>query len=144
MVKYVITIALTIVFTAASAHEVQNETVKARIVSMKEMAASMRALGSMIKGAEPFDSKKVQTIATKIAGLARQTPRLFAVEAKDPTSEAKPEIWHNFNDFTLKANTLEKKALRLAENPPMALNGLKTGVRSLGSACGSCHRSYRQ
>jgi len=144
MVKYVIAVALTIIITTAVAHDVQNETVKARMDSMKEIAANMRALGSMVKGIEPFDSEKVKTITTKIAKLASQTPGLFAAEASDPKSEAKPEIWRNFSDFTSKAKTLENKSLQLAENPPMDLKGLKTGMRSLGSACGSCHRSYRQ
>ena len=39
MVKYVIAVALTIIFTTAAAHDVQNETVKARMDSMKEIAA---------------------------------------------------------------------------------------------------------
>ena len=60
MVKYVIAVALTIIFTTAAAHDVQNETVKARMDSMKEIAANMRALGSMVKGIEPFDSEKVK------------------------------------------------------------------------------------
>ena len=80
-----------------------NELVKARMASMKVIAANMKSLSKVSRGRDPFDVDEVRNMLAEIESNAAQTPILFEVNATDPTSEAASEIWENFQDFADKA-----------------------------------------
>ena len=74
---------------------------------MSAIAEHMKTLGQMSKGAAAFDAAVAKSAAAAIAEHAAATPRLFEANETDPKSEARPEIWSNFEDFTAKAVELE-------------------------------------
>ena len=119
-----------------------NEIVKARMASMKIIAANMKSLSKVSRGRESFDINEVRNMLTEIASNAAQTPILFEVNATDPTSEAASEIWENFQDFADKSFALESTAKGLISTVE-SVDDLAVAVQSLGKTCKSCHSKYR-
>ena len=129
---------------AAFAHTgVKNAAVKARMDGMSAIAAEMKTLGQMAKGAIAFDAGMAKAAAANIAKHAAETPTLFEAEEDDPKSEAKAEIWENFADFTAKSDRLEALALELSLGIAVE-SDLATAMKSLGATCQACHKDYRE
>lgn len=135
-------IALVLAGGAYAHTGVKNPAVMARMDSMSAIAAEMKTLGQMAKGAIAFNPAAAKAAAATIAKHAAETPILFEVEEDDPMSEAKPEIWDNFADFTEKSDRLTDLALELSESI-VAENDLTSAMKSLGATCQSCHKDYR-
>ncbi|MDP5221069.1 cytochrome c, partial [Ruegeria sp. 2205SS24-7] len=124
--------------TAALAHQgVQNPAVKARMDGMSAIAKNMKTLGQMSKGATAFDAAIARSAAAAIAEHAAATPGLFEANETDPKSEARSEIWSNFEDFAMKATELETIAVGFSTsiNDPTDLNA---AMAALGANCKSC------
>jgi len=129
---------------AALAHSgVQNAAVKARMDAMSEIGAEMKTLGSMAKGTVAFDLSVARASVAAIAGYAARTSELFKLEETDPKSEAKPSIWSNFDDFTVKAEKLQTVAKGLSQTLATA-DDLGPAMGALGATCKSCHSTYRE
>ena len=130
--------------TVALAHQgVQNPAVMARMNGMSAIAEHMKTLGQMSKGATAFDAEVARSAAAAIAEHAAEAPKLFEANETDPKSEARPEIWSNFEDFAAIATELETIAIGLSTsiNDPADLTA---AVRTLGANCQSCHSVYRE
>lgn len=142
--KYIALGVLLLTATAALAHQgVQNPAVKARMDGMTAIAENMKTLGQMAKGATEFDAAVAGSAAAAIAEHAAATPGLFEANETDPKSEARPEIWSNFEDFATKATELETIAVGFSAsiNEPEDLNA---AMRAFGANCKSCHSVYRE
>ncbi|MYF88372.1 MAG: cytochrome c, partial [Boseongicola sp. SB0676_bin_33] len=101
--------------TAALAHQgVQNPAVKARMAAMSAISENMKTLGMMARGATEFDAEAARDAAAAIADHASAVPGLFEANETDPMSEARPEIWTSFEDFSAKASELESVAAGLS------------------------------
>ena len=128
----------------AVAHEgVKNPVVMARMNGMSAVAKDMKTLGNMAKGIERFDAARVQKALEAVALQASKTPLLFELNEDDPKSEARPEIWSNFDDFTAKAVKLEKVANQLVHTIKQS-EDLRPAMKKLAESCTSCHESYRE
>lgn len=129
---------------AVLAHSgVKNAAVMARMESMKSIGDQMKVLGEMAKGAKPFDAAAARAAAAAIAKHAADTPTLFTPQEDDPKSEARAEIWTNFDDFTAKSEALVKLAQDLSTSIDGA-DDLPMAMTSLGAACQACHKPYRE
>lgn len=129
--------------TAALAHQgVQNPAVKTRMDGMSAIAQNMKTLGQMTKGATAFDAATARSAAAAIAELAAATPGLFEADETDPKSEARPEIWTNFDDFAAKATELETIATGFSTSINES-SDLNAAMSALGANCKSCHSIYR-
>ncbi|MEP3277686.1 MAG: cytochrome c [Stappiaceae bacterium] len=130
--------------TGALAHQgVNNTVVKARMDSMSEIAENIKILGNMAKGTDKFDAESARTAAGVIADEAAKTAVNFEAQETDPKSEAKTEIWDNFEDFSRKANELERVALGYSSSITN-LDELRAAMGTLGETCKSCHSVYRK
>ncbi len=140
---FVGTVAL-LVANAAFAHEgVKNPAVMARMNGMSTIADNMKTVGNMAKGVTQFDVGTAQQALSAIALQASQTPALFQDKEDDPKSEAKLEIWDNFEDFTAKAVELETLANQLA--PAIeSRDDLRNVLFLMGENCKSCHGAYKE
>ena len=129
---------------AAVAHTgVKSAAVKARMDAMSRMGAEMKVLGQMAKGTASFDQKVAQAAAASIARLAGDTPSLFQANEHDPKSEAKAEIWTNFDDFVKLSRTMEETAIGLSTSISSEAD-VRMAMKSLGSGCQACHKTYRE
>ncbi len=120
--------------------EATNPTVIAWKQVMKQNGAAAKTLGDMAAGKAAFDAAAAGAARQKLIDDAAQIPVVFKDQAEDPASEAKPDIWANWDDFTAKAAALGKAAEALDSS---SLDGLKAGMGDIGGACKACHSSYK-
>lgn len=140
----VLTVSAVCVAGAVLAHTgVKNPAVMGRMESMKAIAAEMKTLGEMAKGATPFNQAVARAAAAAIAEHAADTPALYEAAEDDPLSEARPEIWTNFADFTVKSDALVTLAQDLSTSLETK-DDLPGAMKSLGNACQACHKPYRE
>ena len=129
---------------AALAHSgVQNPTVKTRMDAMSVIGKNTKVLGTMAKGEVAFDAPTAQAAAAAIASHAAQIADVFRDPATDPKSEALPAIWQSYDDFSAKADELERAASDAAQG--LATPGdLAPALAAIGGTCKSCHQTYRK
>lgn len=136
-----ILLAALLAATAALAHSgVKDPQVKARMDGMAAQGTQTKVLGQMAKGAAPFDASKAQAAIRALKTEAKRIPALFQHQADDPKSEAKPDIWTNWPAFTERGDTLYDALAAADVTTPDALT---RSVRTIGAACGACHKQFR-
>ena len=130
--------------TVALAHEdVENPTVKARMMAMTAIVENMKTLGRMANGAVDFDLEQAKAALVDIERTAKTVPKLFKSDEMHPKSEALPVIWTNFADFTAKAEALEGASTKALASFS-GKNDLIPSMRVLGGTCKACHSIYRK
>ena len=139
-----IVLATTFLITSAPIRAADDTdiVVKARMNAMKDVASSMKSLAQIMKGRDPFSTEKVKEILAVLEYKASVTPTLFEKYAINPQSEAGTEIWENFDDFTKKADDLERVSRELALTTETK-DQLPNAMKALGATCKSCHSKYR-
>lgn len=107
---------------------------------MKSFGGAAKALGGMASGEVAYDATAAAAAkATLVAGSADIHVK-FEKAGSDPASEAKPEIWTNWDDFVAKATALNAAATAL---DVASADGIKAGMGAIGGACKDCHTSFR-
>ena len=132
--------SLALAGAAVAKEEPKDPTVKARVAVMQTIAQNTKTLGEMAKGTTAFDAASAEAAVAAIESAAKEIPAKFEPQATDPVSEAKPEIWTNWADFTAKAEALATAASAVDTS---SLDGVKAGVGAMGGACKDCHTDYR-
>ena len=130
--------------SAALAHSgVKDKDVMARMKLMSSMADNMKVIGMMLKQKMPFEQDKAIIALKEISRLATETPDAFRKNATDPKSEAKPNIWAEFDNFTNISMKLATDADGLAASF-QSFENLKPALGQLSKSCKTCHTSYRE
>ena len=107
---------------------------------MKSFGGAAKTLGDFAGGKTAFDAAAAEAAkATLVAGSADIHVK-FEKAGSDPASEAKPEIWTNWDDFVKKADDLAAAAAALDAT---TLEGVQAGMGAIGGACKACHTAYR-
>lgn len=135
-------IATLLAATPLLAHDgVKDPQVMARMDGMAAIGGATKTLGQMAKGDVPLHQAKARMARDTIVTQAGKIPALFEEEAQDPKSEALPNIWTDWADFTAKGEALKTAATALDFTDQAALGA---SMRALGSSCKACHKTYRQ
>ncbi len=115
-----------------------------RMMAMKSMGESMKAIAAMVTGKVPYEAAKTKASAAEIkkhaTGIAKQFPK---GSIKGP-SEALPAIWKDWETFNGHADDLIKLADQLAasaDSGKVAALGL---FAKMGKTCSGCHQDYRK
>lgn len=132
--------------TAALAHSGATGIVAERMEAMKDIAAQMKTLGTMLKGEREWDSETAASAASTIAGHAAEIPRQFPDGSVQPPSEARPAIWKDWDGFTETAQALESAAAALAETAWAAEDAaaIRPAFAAVGGTCSACHEDFRK
>ena len=141
--KLIILVSLTISSVAFAHSGVKDKNVKERMMVMKEMAGNTKIIGQMLKGKTSFDSNQVKLALERLSALSLETPKVFTINATDPKSEAMPNIWDEFDEFTKLSKDLAETSIVLAnsvENP----EDLRPALKRISSGCKACHSRYRE
>ncbi len=157
----------------AIAHGGATGFVKERMDAMSAISKAMKTIGQMMQGKEPYDAAAVRLHVATIkshAGLA--LTRLFPPDSLQKPSEAKEEIWTNWQEFEVLANQLSVYAEGLehsADNKRMHIgtygtdhmrDGMMTSGKMpdvmqlsqmpaegvfnmLAKTCSACHQQFR-
>ena len=121
--------------------EASDPVVKARQDAMGMIGANTKILGQMAQGQTAFDAAAAQAAFSVISQKAAEVPSLFEVEADDPESEAKAEIWFMYDDFVTKSEALKAAAdAGLGVDSPEFLGA---AMGPLSGSCKACHSEYK-
>ena len=133
-----------LISSIAFAHSgVKDKNVKERMMLMKAMADNTKLIGQMLKKQTPFELNEVKIALEKLSSLSLQTPAVFEVNATDPKSEAKENIWDEFDEFTKLSNELAKNTSELA-NLVENIDDLRPTLMKVSEGCKACHSKYRE
>ena len=141
--KIIILVSLTISSVAFAHSGVKDKNVKERMMLMKEMAGNTKIIGQMLKGKTAFDSNQVKLALERLSALSLETPKVFTINATDPKSEAMPNIWDEFDEFTKLSKDLAETSIVLA-NSIAAIEDLRPALKKVSSGCKACHSRYRE
>ena len=141
--KLIILVSLTISSVAFAHSGVKDKNVKERMMLMKERAGNTKIIGQMLKGKTSFDSNQVKLALERLSALSLETPKVFTVNATDPKSEAMPNIWDEFDEFTKLSKDLAETSIVLA-NSVATIEDLRPALKKVSSGCKACHSRYRE
>lgn len=117
-----------------------------RMDLMKEIGAAMKVLSDQFKGTVPYDPPKVSAAAAAIGRHAgEQMTVLFPAGSDTGMTEAKAEIWQDWDDFETLAYALEAKSAALVEtvaHSPQKTDSL-VAFGELARTCSGCHTRFR-
>ena len=126
----------------AAAAVAQNNPVAKREQMMKQVGASMGALGAITKGEKPYDAEVVKAALTAISTDMKAFPDQFPA-GSEANSAAAPAIWENMDDFKAKSLKLAGDADTILASMPADQAGVAEAMKTLGANCGTCHQTYR-
>jgi len=132
--------ALALVATVAIAAEATDPTVKARQELMGVIGMNTKVLGEMAGGKTAFDAAAAGAAKAALVAASADIGAKFELQATDPKSEAKPEIWTNWADYQAKATALNTAATALDAT---TVEGVQAGMAGVGGSCKACHSAYR-
>jgi cytochrome c556 len=114
----------------------------ARSELMKTVGMNTGILGNMASGKEPFDAAKAEGAKAALIDAAAKIEATFMEQGgADPVSEAKPEIWANWEDFLVKAKAMGDAAGAV---DVASAETIGAGMGAIGGTCKDCHTSYRK
>ncbi|WP_223479770.1 c-type cytochrome [Oricola indica] len=129
----------------ALAHSGATGIVRQRMDLMGEIADRMKDLGAMIRGRENFDPEVAGSAADALAGHAGEMLSLFPEGSAGGTSEARPAIWVDWQEFEGLAGALEEKASALSSVAQEAesVDEIRLLFADMGRTCSQCHEDFR-
>ena len=102
-------------------------------------------LAAMVKGKHPFDAAEFAKHAGRIANLSDQILEGFAKGSDKGKTDAKPDVWANWDDFQSKAKDLDTQAKLLAEVAKANDEAKdKEQFKKVAEACKACHDKYKK
>ncbi len=120
---------------------VQDPTVKARMDLMGTIGMNTKVLGDMAGGKSAFDASAAEAAKAALIAASAEIAAKFEPQATDPVSEAKPEIWTNWDDYVKKAGALNAAATAI---DVASAETIGAGMGAIGGACSDCHKAYRK
>src|SRR5262245_35025879 len=111
---------------------------------MASNGANMGAIGDILKNKLPYQNHII-VHAQEIQRMATLIPDAFKKDIATGKTDAKPEIWKEWDKFTADANAMEREAAELAKVAQSGnMEAISAKVKKLSDACGSCHKPYRK
>ena len=105
-------------------------------------------MGAMVKGKTEFNAKVFAEYATGLAAITKLNllegfPKKSSEDHVDD-SNAKEEIWSNWEDFEHKAKNLQLEADKLVATAKGGNEAaIKTQFKKTAKTCASCHKKYK-
>jgi cytochrome c556 len=112
---------------------------------MQGQRASMASMGDILKFKMPYDASHFLVHAKTIGELATLIPDAFEKELTEGLTDAKQEVWSNWDDFVAKSKALTSESAKLraaAETGDM--KAIMPAVTAVNNACRGCHDLYRK
>ncbi|NHB77906.1 c-type cytochrome [Rhodobacter calidifons] len=140
-VKAVATGAILIAGAAFAEGERTDPNAIARSTLMKTVGMNTGILGNMASGKDPYDATKAEAAKAALIEAAARIEEIFAEQGgADPASEAKAEIWANWDEFLVKAKAMGDAAGAM---DIASAETIGAGMGALGGACKDCHSEFR-
>jgi cytochrome c556 len=108
---------------------------------MTTIGKNTGVLGDMAGGKAAYDAAAAEAAKAAIVEAAGKIEATFKDQgAADPASEAKPEVWTNWEEFLADAKKLGEAAGAM---DVASAETIGAGMGALGGACKDCHTTYR-
>jgi cytochrome c556 len=107
---------------------------------MKTIGGATKTLGGMASGEVAHDAAAAEAAKQAMIAAAAEIEAKFTNNAADPASEAKPEVWTNWDDFLTKGKALGDAAGAL---DVASAESIGAGMGAIGGTCKACHTDYR-
>jgi cytochrome c556 len=131
------------VFSSANAAEPENY-IKYRQLVMKAIGGHMGASTQIVRG-KVSPEGDLAMHATALAQLTSNLTRLFPEGSDFGETEAKPEIWDNWDKFEQAAGKAKQATAAFAEAVASGdAATIKATHQDVGKACKGCHEDFRQ
>lgn len=128
---------------AALASEPENY-IKYRKAMMKAIGGHMSASSQILRGKVSADGD-LEMHAASLAALTARLPRLFPDGSDFGETQAKEEIWENWDKFEQAAAASRDATARFAEAAGSGdLAAARTAQKAVGKSCKGCHKDFRQ
>lgn len=130
---------------SASAQAKPEDVIRYRKSAYTLLLWNWMPMNAMVRDRVPFDAAEFARRAERVAALTPQLLEGFPEgSGSGAPTEAKPEIWTDFADFTSKMKDLERESAALAT---IAKGGDEAKMREqfakVGGACKACHDKYK-
>ena len=107
---------------------------------MKTIGGATKALGDMAGGKAAYDAAAAEAAKTTLMTAAADIGAKFTPTSTDPVTEAKPEVWTNWEGFLVKAKALEDAATAMDTS---SVETIGAGMAGVGGSCKGCHTDFR-
>ena len=137
-------IGCALVSQVASAGELER-ALEYRQGVMNVYSWNMKAMGDMMKGKKPYDADAFARHASDLAAAASlELLAGFPPESDSGETDARADIWFDFEDFTQKLEDLRSASQNLSQ---VAASGdreaMGKALGQTGKSCKACHDSYK-
>ena len=115
-----------------------------RQAAMNVFGWNLGNMGAMVKGKKPYDKAAFEGYARDLAAAARLNVLTgFPDDSVSDDSDAKDEIWLQWEDFEQKFQAMQAQTAKLAEVASGGeLEQIKAQFKETAASCKSCHRKY--
>ena len=111
---------------------------------MQSNGANMGAIADILKNKLPYKDHIV-THAKEITLGSTLIAAAFKQKIAEGKTDAKPEIWQDWNKFVAAVDAMEQESTKLAEVAQAGdMDAIAAQVKKLGGACGDCHKPFRK
>ena len=139
--KYLAIGAILVAGAAFAEGDRTDPNAKARSDLMRIIGKNTGILGDMAGGKTAHDAAAAEAAKAAIIEASAGIETAFAEEgAADPASEAKAEIWTNWDDFLADAKALNAAATAM---DVASAETIGAGMGALGGTCKDCHTEFR-
>ena len=142
--KFAKAVAIGAVLAAGAAYAEGDRTdpnAIARSDLMKMIGKNTGILGDMAGGKAAYDAAAAEGAKAALIEASAKIEETFKDQgAADPASEAKPEIWANWDEFLADAKKLGDAAGAM---DVASAESIGAGMGALGGACKDCHTDFR-
>ena len=141
---------------AVSAEDLAAAVKERRDLMKKTVAPAAKLGGQMIKGVKPYDAAEAAKAMNEIIGVPNKYVTLFPkgtehggvadsqIPDKDDQSEAKPEIWEDFDNFKALATKLKDASAKAAGAAEQGKGTFTAAFNDMTKVCKECHEKYRE
>jgi cytochrome c556 len=141
----VLAVALLGFGSLAHAETKPEDAIKYRQAVYRTLLWNWMPLNAMSRGRVPFDAAEFARRSERIAALSGMLLEGFpAGSGTGAKTDAKPEIWSHFPDFSTKMKNFETEAAKLAT---VAKAGNEEATKAqfgkVGGTCKACHDKYK-
>jgi len=140
-VKAVMIGAVLIAGAAYAKGERTDPNAKARSDLMRDIGKNIGVLGDMAGGKAAYDAAAAEAAKAALIADAAAIEVAFKDQGgADPASEAKAEIWTNWDEFLADAKALGDAAGAM---DVASVETIGAGMGALGGTCKDCHTEFR-
>lgn len=101
-------------------------------------------LVNTVRGKTPYNQAEFAKYATRVSQIAPMLLEGFTKGSGGGKSEAKPEIWSNWADFSAKMGNFERESAALASIAKVNdFAKSKAQFAKVGETCKACHDLYK-